>query len=201
MINRIFFASGNSGKIQEVKALMHSLNIELLTSADISGYKSVEETGSSFLENAYIKAEAGRTYVDIPVLAEDAGLEVFELNNEPGIYSARYLGHIPQEEKNENIIQRLNAIPHARRDARFCSTMVLYLDNERTIVSEGFCYGKIAVQARGKNGFGYDPIFELPELMCSMAQLNKEEKNKISHRSSALRGLYRRLELWKEKTE
>ncbi|MFC1479135.1 RdgB/HAM1 family non-canonical purine NTP pyrophosphatase [Planctomycetota bacterium] len=197
-IEKIFFASGNEGKIREAVSILSLLSIDLLTSADVPGFNSPEETGASFIENARIKAREGFQFSGIPTFAEDAGLEVEELGNEPGIYSSRYKGNIPQAEKNLDIIQRLDAIPEAHRRARFHSVIVfLYGDNNipLEIVAEGLCHGIIADKPRGSNGFGYDPIFYIPEQSCTFGEIPAQVKNLISHRKNALEALKERIRL------
>lgn len=195
-IAKIFFASRNQGKISEVKAILRPLDIEVLSISDFPAYEEVDETGDAFLENALLKAEAGLRHSRLPTLAEDAGLEVYALNMEPGIYSSRYGGDISQQEKNTRIIEKVNSAKGSDRTARFHSVVVFLYGDEslpRRITAEGLCYGEIADREHGRNGFGYDPIFLIPELAKTFGELPVEIKNRISHRGNALHAFMKRL--------
>ena len=155
----------------------------------------VEENGSSFEENALIKARAICELANEMVLADDSGLEIDYLNKEPGIYSARYMGEDTSYRiKNQNLIDRLEGVPDEKRTARFvCAIAAVFPDGKELIV-RGTIEGRIGYEERGENGFGYDPIFYLPDRDISTAQLSREEKNSISHRGNALRKMKELLE-------
>ena len=188
--NRIVFATGNEGKMKEIREILGDLDIQLLSLKDAGIQADIEENGNSFEENAEIKAKAIRDLTGEIVLADDSGLEIDYLNKEPGIYSARYMGedtsyHI----KNANLIERLNGVPDEKRTARFvCAIAAAFPDGTVRTVRAAM-EGRIGYEEKGENGFGYDPIFYLPEYGCSSAELSMEEKNKISHRGKALRAI------------
>ena len=187
-MKRIVFATGNEGKMKEIRMILADLQVSILSMKEAGLQTDVEENGKSFAENADIKATAIQKLSpgDI-VLADDSGLEIDYLNKEPGIYSARYMGedtsyHI----KNANLIQRLEGIPDEKRTARFvCAIAAAFPDGRRKTVRAAM-EGRIGYEEKGENGFGYDPIFYLPEYGCTSAELSMEEKNRISHRGKAL---------------
>ena len=190
MADRIIFATGNEGKMKEIREILGDLDIELLSLKDAGITADIEENGSTFEENAIIKAKAISQLTGEIVLADDSGLEIDYLNKEPGIYSARYMGedtsyHI----KNANLIQRLEGVPDQQRTARFvCAIAAAFPDGTVKTVRASM-EGRIGYEEKGENGFGYDPIFYLPEYGCSSAEISMEEKNKISHRGKALRAI------------
>ena len=187
-MKRIVFATGNEGKMKEIRMILADLQVSILSMKEAGLQTDVEENGKSFAENADIKATAIQKLSpgDI-VLADDSGLEIDYLNKEPGIYSARYMGedtsyHI----KNANLIQRLEGVPDEKRTARFvCAIAAAFPDGRRKTVRAAM-EGRIGYEEKGENGFGYDPIFYLPEYGCTSAELSMEEKNRISHRGKAL---------------
>ncbi len=193
-MKKVVFATKNKGKIKEIQAVLgDSYNVVAMEEAGIDA--EIEETGSTFEENAAIKAEAIMKLCGEIVLADDSGLEIDYLNGEPGIYSARYMGHdTPYDIKNQNLIDRLDGVEDDKRTARFVCAAAAAVPGKKTIVVRGTMEGIIARKAEGKNGFGYDPIFYLPEYKMTSAQLSPEEKNRISHRGKALRELKKRLE-------
>lgn len=193
-MKKVVFATKNKGKIKEIQAVLgDSYNVVAMEEAGIDA--EIEETGSTFEENAAIKAEAIMRLCGEIVLADDSGLEIDYLNGEPGIYSARYMGHdTPYDIKNQNLIDRLDGVEDDKRTARFVCAAAAAVPGKKTIVVRGTMEGIIARKAEGKNGFGYDPIFYLPEYKMTSAQLSPEEKNRISHRGKALRELKKRLE-------
>ena len=147
-----------------------------------------EENGTTFEENALIKARAAAAHTDAIVMADDSGLEIDYLGGEPGVYSARYLGEDTSYRiKNQNLIDRLEGVPDEKRTARFVCVIAAVLPDGRTLTSRGTIEGIIGREERGGGGFGYDPIFFLPEYGCSTAELSMEQKNEISHRGKALR--------------
>ena len=189
-MKKVIFATGNEGKMKEIREILGDLDIQLLSLKDAGITADIEENGISFEENAVIKATAIRDLTGEIVLADDSGLEIDYLNKEPGIYSARYMGedtsyHI----KNANLIERLNGVPDEKRTARFvCAIAAAFPDGTVRTVRAAM-EGRIGYEEKGENGFGYDPIFYLPEYGCSSAELSMEEKNKISHRGKALRAI------------
>lgn len=189
-MKKVIFATGNEGKMKEIREILGDLDIELLSLKDAGITADIEENGSTFEENAIIKAKAISQLTGEIVLADDSGLEIDYLNKEPGIYSARYMGadtsyHI----KNSNLIQRLEGVPDQQRSARFvCAIAAAFPDGTVKTVRASM-EGRIGYEEKGENGFGYDPIFYLPEYGCSSAEISMEEKNKISHRGKALRAI------------
>lgn len=205
-MQRIVFATGNAGKMHEIKMILEGLTIkgepvELLSMKEAGIDVEIEENGSSFEENALIKARAVADAVasaaeNIPaiVMADDSGLEVDQLNGEPGIYSARYLGEdTPYHVKNHNLIQRLLGVPDERRTARFVCAIAAVLPDGMELSARETVEGRIGYEERGENGFGYDPIFLIPPYDRTTAELTEEEKNDISHRGKALRAMRKQL--------
>ena len=185
---QILFATTNEGKLGEIRAILEGTDIEVISLKDAGIDIEVVEDGTTFRENAVIKAEAIMKATGKLTLADDSGLEVDFLNKEPGIYSARYCGvNTPYKIKNRNILERLTDVPDEKRTARFvCAIAAAYPDGE-TVTVQATMEGGIGYEATGLNGFGYDPIFYLPEYGCYSAQLSPEKKNEISHRGKALR--------------
>ena len=201
MSRRILFATGNEGKMREIRMLLADLDVEVLSMKEAGIQTDIEENGTSFEENALIKARAVAACAkegDI-VLADDSGLEVDYLNKGPGIYSARYLGEdTPYSVKNAEIIRRLDGVPKEGRTARFVCAIAAALPEdigggEKEFVVRGVVEGYIGWEERGTNGFGYDPIFYVDEYGCSTAELDSETKNRISHRGKALRACKERI--------
>ena len=188
---RIVFATGNANKVREIKAILADLNMEVLSMKEAGVYAEAEENGTTFAENAMIKAKDIAAKVsDAIVMADDSGLVVDALNGEPGIYSARYLGEdTPYSIKNANIVERLEGIPVEERSARFVCAIAAVLPDGRVLSTEGTIEGYIGYEERGNGGFGYDPIFMVPEYGCSTAELSAEAKNAISHRGKALNAM------------
>ena len=191
-MKKIILATGNQGKVRELNAMLKSHYI-IVSQKDLQ-VEEVPETGSSFIENALIKARNASFQTNLPALADDSGLEVEALDGDPGIYSARYAG---EEATDEDNISKLisNMEQHQNRSARFCCAMVFVENAEDTkpIIIEKYWNGEILREAIGNNGFGYDSIFYLPDLQCSSAQLEPEKKNLLSHRGQALNELLRQL--------
>ena len=187
---RIVFATGNAGKMREIKQILDDIGIDIVSMKEAGYTSNPEENGKSFEENALIKARALASLIndgETIVMADDSGLEVDALNKEPGIYSARYLGEeTPYSVKNKNIIDRLEGIEPEKRTARFVAAIAAVLPDGTELTTRGTIEGKIGYEERGANGFGYDPIFYLPDMSRSTAELPPEEKNKISHRGRAL---------------
>lgn len=190
-MKHILIASRNKGKIEEFKKLFQKFNIPVESLYDLrEDVPEVEETGTTFKENARLKAEQIAALLNRPVIADDSGLVIDALNGEPGVYSARYAGEkATDDENNEKVLNRLKQTPIDNRRARFVAVLALAIPNEETIFTEGICEGRIAFSPSGLNGFGYDPIFIPEGYDITFAELSNEEKNEISHRSDALKKL------------
>ena len=186
-IEKMIFATGNEGKMREVRMILGDLGAEILSLKEAGIQAEAEENGTTFEENAVIKAKEIMEKTGALVLADDSGLEVDALNGEPGIYSARYMGHETSYHiKNKNLIERLEGKTGEERSARFvCAIAACFPDGRRKTVRAAM-EGRIGYEEKGENGFGYDPIFYLPEYGCTSAELSMEEKNRISHRGKAL---------------
>ena len=186
-MKKVIFATGNEGKMKEIREILGDLDIELLSLKDAGIHADIVEDGKTFEENTQIKAKAICDLTGEIVLADDSGLEIDHLNKEPGIYSARYMGedtsyHI----KNAKLIERLEGVPDEERTARFvCAIAAAFPDGNIRTVREAM-EGRIGYEERGENGFGYDPIFYVPEYGCTTASMSSEAKNAISHRGKAL---------------
>ncbi len=184
---KILLATKNSHKLNEIKAMLKEYNVEILGINDINKKIEIIENGKTYFENAYKKAKKLHKTTGLITIADDSGLEVEFLNNEPGIYSARYAGENASDKDRINkILKKLKDVPFRKRKAKFVSCIVL-LNNKKVYNVTGFVNGYISEKPAGKNGFGYDPIFYLPDLKKCMAQLSPEEKNIISHRANALK--------------
>ena len=187
-MKKIIFATGNEGKMREVRMILQDLGVEILSLKEAGIAADVEENGTTFEENAVIKATEIMKMCGEIVLSDDSGLEVDALNKEPGIYSARYMGHDTSYHiKNKSLIDRLEGKSGEERNARFVCVIAAALPDGRVFTTRGTMEGQIGYEERGENGFGYDPIFYLPEYGCYSAELPLEEKNKLSHRGKALR--------------
>mgnify|MGYP000828991738 FL=1 len=188
-MKQIIVASTNRGKIKEIQAMLKDINIEVLAMNEVLEQAiEIEENGKTFKENALIKAQTIANIVNKPVLADDSGLEVDAMDRQPGIYSARFLGHDTSYEiKNQYII---DAIKGKDRSARFVCAMALVIPGSEPILIEETMEGLINDKIEGKNGFGYDPIFYFPPCKMTSAMMSMEEKNKYSHRAKALKRLY-----------
>ena len=193
-MDKIIFATGNEGKMKEFRMILEDLGLPVLSLKDAGITADVEENGTTFEENAQIKAKAIMEMTGALVLADDSGLEVDALDKEPGIYSARYMGHDTSYHiKNQNIIDRLEGKVGEERSARFVCAIAAAFPDGRVLITRGTMEGQIGYEEKGENGFGYDPIFYLPEYQCYSAELSLEEKNKLSHRGKALRLMKERL--------
>jgi XTP/dITP diphosphohydrolase len=185
--HQIVLASNNQGKIREIQSLLP--DYEIIPQSDIVQTEA-EETGLTFVENALLKARHAAQHCDLPVIADDSGLAVDALNGEPGIYSARYAGvGASDKENNEKLLLELVGVPFTERAARFICVIVLieHAADPVPLIAQAVWEGKILLHPQGANGFGYDPIFWVPELDCSSAELPPEVKNSLSHRGKALR--------------
>lgn len=188
MAKRIVFATGNAGKVKEIRMIMEDVGMEVISMKEAGISVDIEEDGSTYEENALLKARAVAAYTDDIVMADDSGLEIDYLNKEPGIYSARYMGedtsyHI----KNANLVERLEGVPDEERTARFVCAIAAVLPDGRVLETRETIEGRIGYEERGENGFGYDPIFMLPQYGKSTAEISPELKNELSHRGKALR--------------
>lgn len=187
-IEKMIFATGNEGKLREIRMILGDLGAEILSLKEAGIQADVEENGTTFEENAVIKATEIMKLTGQIVLADDSGLEVDALNKEPGIYSARYMGHDTSYHiKNQNIIDRLEGKTGEERNARFVCAIAAAFPDGRVITSRATMEGQIGYEEKGTNGFGYDPIFYLPDHHCYSGELPLEEKNRLSHRGKALR--------------
>lgn len=187
-MEKIIFATGNAGKMKEIRMIMEDLQIPVLSMKEADVDVDIVEDGTTFEENALIKARTIAKASNALTLADDSGLEIDYLNKEPGVYSARYMGedtsyHI----KNQNLIDRLEGVSDEKRTARFVCVIAAVFPDGREYTVRGTIEGMIGYEERGENGFGYDPIFFVPEYGCSTAELSPEIKNEISHRGKALR--------------
>ena len=189
-MKEIIVASTNQGKIKEIKAMLKDIDIEVLSMKDVLEQElEIEETGTTFKENALIKAQTIANIVNKPVLADDSGLEVDALDKQPGIYSARFLGaDTSYNIKNQYII---DALKDKERTARFVCALALVIPGQEPILIEETMEGLINDKIEGANGFGYDPIFYFPPCQMTSAMMSMEEKNKYSHRAKALKKLYK----------
>lgn len=187
-MNKLVIASRNRGKIAEYGEMLRDLPVEILSLADFPDLPEVRETGRTFRENALIKARAAAAATGLIALADDSGLEVDCLNGAPGVYSSRYAGPEQDDEaNNRKLLAALEGVPMARRGARFRCVIAVVTPEGREFLSEGVCEGKISFAPRGSAGFGYDPLFLIPSLGKTFAELGPEVKNRISHRAQALR--------------
>lgn len=198
MINKIVLASGNRGKLKEFGAILAPLNIDVMPQSDFA-VTDAEETGLSFVENAIIKARHAARVTGLPALADDSGLEVDALNGAPGIYSARYAGAgCGDDENNRKLLQALEGVPREQRTARFQCLLVFmrHAEDPTPLICQGSWEGLILEAPRGHNGFGYDPLFFIPELNCSSAELTPEQKQQYSHRGKAVRQFMAQIGPW-----
>ncbi len=201
-IDKIIFATGNEGKMREVRMILGDLGIQVISMKEAGVTAEAEENGTTFEENAIIKAKEIMEKTGEIVLADDSGLEVDALGGEPGIYSARYMGHDTSYHiKNNSLIERLEGKTGEERSARFVCAIAACFPDGRVLTTRGTMEGQIGYEEKGENGFGYDPVFYLPEYQCYSAELPLEEKNKLSHRGKALRLMKEALQKEQEDTE
>lgn len=201
-MDTIIFATGNKNKMIESRMILADLGCKILSQKEAGIQADVVEDGQTFEENALIKAttiaDIARKmpeYKNAVVLADDSGLEIDALNKEPGIYSARYMGEDTSYDiKNQALIDRLEGVPDEKRTARFVCAIAAALPDGSTEVVRGTMEGRIGYEITGENGFGYDPIFYLPQFGCSSAELEPEKKNELSHRGEGLRKMRKVLE-------
>ena len=198
-MKEIIFATGNEGKIREIRQIMADLDVSICSMKEAGIEVDIDENGGSFEANALIKARAVAACTNQIVLADDSGLEIDWLGKEPGVYSARYGGEdTPYSIKNQMLLDRLNGVPDEKRTARFVCVIAAVLPDGRELTTRGVMEGRIAHAGAGNGGFGYDPIFYLPEFGCTSAELTAEDKNRVSHRGKALEAMKNRLiaEVW-----
>ena len=181
---KIVAATKNPGKIKEIAQILSPFGVEVISQADAEIDVDIDETGSTFLENALIKARAVAMLCDDVVLADDSGLCVDALDGKPGVYSARYGGDIPHSEKIKMLLSELS--DKKDRKARFECVVALVLPDGKEYTFSGACHGHIMEEPKGENGFGFDPVFYSDELKCGFAECSDEEKNVVSHRGKAL---------------
>ncbi len=187
-MKRIIFVTGNKGKLAEIEKILKDLDYEVVSMKDAGVSVDIDENGSTFEENAMIKARAVHDATGEMTMADDSGLEIDALDGRPGIYSARFMGEdTPYSVKNKALIDALKGVPDEKRTARFVCACALVLPDGTGYTVRGTFEGRIGYEEKGSNGFGYDPIFFLPERGCTSAELSPEDKNEISHRGQALR--------------
>ena len=185
---KVLLATQNSGKVRELVELLADEEIEVLSLKDVPAWLEVEETGATFAENAAIKARAGVEKTGFITLADDSGLEVDALNGAPGVYSARFAGEPKDDERNnDKLLALLENVPDEQRTGRFRCALVVATPQGDEYLTEGTVEGKILRQRRGTRGFGYDPLFSIPDFGRTMAELSLPQKNKLSHRAQAFR--------------
>lgn len=192
---RIIFATNNEGKTREIRAIMSDLGVEVVTMKEAGIQVEIVEDGKTFEENAVIKAKTVAAACNDIVMADDSGLEIDALNKEPGVYSARYLGEdTSYHVKNNTLIKRLEGVAMEERTARFVCAIAAVLPDGSVLETKGTIEGVIGYEERGENGFGYDPIFFLPEYGKTTAEIDAELKNQLSHRGKALRLMKEKLQ-------
>lgn len=204
---KIVVATGNQDKVKEIREILRDMDVTVMTMKEAGLAVEPEENGTTFEQNAIIKAGAvaekaaeSEAFKDAVVIADDSGLVIDALNGEPGVYSARYLGHeTSYREKNADLVRRLAGVPDEKRSARFVCVIAAVCPNGEILTAQAVMEGRIGYEERGKNGFGYDPILYLPEYGRSCAELTGEEKNAISHRGKALRLMRQKLMELKER--
>jgi len=189
-MKKIVLATTNRGKLKEIKSILSLPEVEILSLKDLSFNDEIEENGSTFLENALLKAQTVFNAYGLPVLADDSGICVDFLGGKPGVFSARFAGSGATDEKNnELLLKKLSGVTWEKRTARFVCYAVLYVEKDKYYSAQGTVEGVVAQKPAGENGFGYDPLFFIPHLNKTMAQLPSEIKNSISHRAKAFMGL------------
>ncbi|BDU38692.1 XTP/dITP diphosphatase [Vibrio nigripulchritudo] len=194
-MTKLVLATGNQGKVKEMASLLAEFGFDVVAQSDYN-VSSVAETGTTFIENAIIKARHAAKETGLPAIADDSGLEVDFLKGAPGIYSARYAGEDASDQQNlEKLLEAMADVPQEHRTARFhCVLVLMRHENDPTpIVCHGKWEGRILTEAHGENGFGYDPIFHVPEDNCASAELEPSRKKQLSHRGKALSQLFDQL--------
>ena len=189
---KVILASKNQHKLTELSAILSQLGFEIALESEYGLDIDVEETGTTFEENSFLKADAVMKPSGLPVLADDSGLMVDALDGAPGVYSARYGHKASDKERTAYLLENMKDVPEERRGAKFVCVITCLFPDGRKIVARGECPGVIARAPHGENGFGYDPVFYLPELGMTYAELPSEQKNAISHRARALQDFCRK---------
>ena len=186
MDRRVVLATGNAGKLKEIKDIFTGVNVDIAAQSEFDTPEAIED-GLSFVENAIIKARNAAAYTGLAALSDDSGIEVDALNGEPGIHSARYAGD--DESNIQRLLRELDGVPDENRTARFQCVMVYirHANDPVPVITQGVWEGRILNAVQGNGGFGYDPVFFVPERACSAAELSAEDKNSLSHRGKALR--------------
>ena len=192
---KIIFATSNANKIREIKEIINNVEANIVSMEEEGIKIDIEETGMTYEENAFIKARAiAQLRPNEIIMAEDSGLEIDYLNGEPGLYSARYMGHDTHyDKKNKAILDLLKGVERSKRTAQYVCSVVAILPDKKEISAMGILKGEIGEEENGVNGFGYDPIFFIPQKGRYMSELTDEEKNMISHRGKALREIINKL--------
>ncbi|MDN4527046.1 XTP/dITP diphosphatase [Fictibacillus fluitans] len=184
---KVLIATKNAGKAKEFQFMFAEMGIEVSSLLDVKDAPEVEETGTTFAENARLKAEEIANLYELPVISDDSGLVIDALGGRPGVFSARYAGIEKDDNKNmDKVLNEMRSVPDEERMARFVCALAVARPGKETVIVEGHCEGSIAYKKTGSHGFGYDPIFIVKGTSNTMAELTKEEKNKISHRAKAL---------------
>ncbi len=189
---KVILASKNPHKLTELSAILSQLGFEIALESEYGLDIDVEETGTTFEENSFLKADAVMKASGLPVLADDSGLMVDALDGAPGVYSARYGHKASDKERTAYLLENMKDVPEEKRGAKFVCVITCLFPDGRKIVARGECPGVIARAPHGENGFGYDPVFYLPELGMTYAELPSEQKNAISHRARALQDFCRK---------
>lgn len=190
---KLVLASNNKKKLTELRDILSDAGVEVLSQSEAGLDLEVEETGTTFEENAFLKAEAACKSLGIPAIADDSGLVVEALGGEPGVYSARYGGDACKNDEERTALLLKNMEGKTDRRARFVSAIACVFPSGEVITARGECHGLITHAPRGEGGFGYDPVFEFPESGRTMAELSKDEKNAVSHRGTALKNFEMKL--------
>jgi len=192
MSRRIVLATGNAGKLKEIRDIFSGVDVDIVAQSEFDTPEAIED-GLSFVENAILKARNAAAHTGLPALSDDSGIEVDALNGEPGIHSARYAGN--DESNIQRLLRELDGVPEDRRTARFQCVMVYlrHANDPVPVITQGVWEGKILEAVQGEGGFGYDPVFYVPERGCSAAELSADDKNSLSHRGKALRQMLNHL--------
>lgn len=203
MEEKVIFATGNADKMREIRMILADVEVAVLSLKEAGIALDVEENGNTYAENALIKARACAQQADCLILADDSGLEIDYLDREPGVYSARYMGEDTSYRiKNRNLIDRLEGVPDEKRTARFVCAIAAVLPDKSERLAQGVIEGRIGYEEKGMGGFGYDPIFYVPEYGCTTAEMDAEQKDAVSHRGKALEAMKQTLlavGIWKKR--
>lgn len=192
---KLVLASNNAHKLQELRAILSTLGMEVVSQKEAGVFVEPDENGATFEENSYIKAKTVMDACGLPTVADDSGLMVDALDGEPGVFSARYGGDACKSDRDrlEYLLRRMEDVPDEKRTAHFVSVITMLTPDGKKVAARGECPGRILREPHGENGFGYDPVFYVPEEGCTFAQLAPERKNQISHRARALEAFVRQI--------